>query len=132
MRSILFHRFDLNEQLLRPCPDEWRTWIRTTDGIYIYITHGMLKRYIISLPELPHFQLLTLRPVMIFALSFVSLVVSALAAPKLHTGCNLSHAKLSVPAGQTVLTAPTSPPSFIALGVGVQNYTCNATSLTYS
>jgi len=69
---------------------------------------------------------------MIFALSFVSLVVSALAAPKLHTGCNLSHAKLSVPAGQTVLTAPTSPPSFIALGVGVQNYTCNATSLTYS
>jgi len=68
-----------------------------------------------------------------FAISIISfLVVPAFAAPKLHTGCNLSKARLSVPANQTVLTAPTGAPSFIGLGVGVQNYTCNATSLTYS
>jgi hypothetical protein len=68
-----------------------------------------------------------------FILSIVSLlVVPALAVPTLHTGCNLSHAKLSVPENQTALTTPTSAPSYIALGVGVQNYTCNATSLTYS
>jgi len=70
---------------------------------------------------------------MMFILWIVSLfVIPALAIPKLHTGCNLSHATLSVPADQTALTTPTSAPSYIALGVGVQNYTCNATSLTYS
>jgi len=35
-------------------------------------------------------------------------------------------ANLVLPANQTVLVAPTAPKSFVALGVGYQNYTCNA------
>ncbi|KAH7335752.1 hypothetical protein B0J17DRAFT_719373 [Rhizoctonia solani] len=42
------------------------------------------------------------------------------------TGCSLSNAKLSVPPGQTNITVPAGPPVYIALGVGVQNYTCGA------
>ncbi|CAE6439288.1 unnamed protein product [Rhizoctonia solani] len=42
------------------------------------------------------------------------------------TGCSLSNAKLSVPPNQTALTVPTGSPVYIALGVGVQNYTCGA------
>jgi hypothetical protein len=69
-----------------------------------------------------------------FALLLVSLlVVPVLSLPslKLGKGCSLKDARLSVPSNQSVLTAPTTAPSFIALGVGVQNYTCNATSSTY-
>jgi len=39
--------------------------------------------------------------------------------------CPIS-AKLTLPAGQTVLTAPTDPTSYVLLGVGYQNYTCTA------
>jgi hypothetical protein len=39
---------------------------------------------------------------------------------------DISSAKLVLPAGQTNLTAPTAPASYIALGVGTQNYTCSA------
>jgi len=45
-------------------------------------------------------------------------------APGAHT-CSVS-AKLVLPAGQTVLAAPTDPISFVLLGVGYQNYTCSA------
>ncbi|KAF9485450.1 hypothetical protein BDN70DRAFT_588168 [Pholiota conissans] len=38
---------------------------------------------------------------------------------------------LTVPANQTVLTNPTTPPSFVLLGVGIQNYTCSTTG-TYT
>jgi len=70
---------------------------------------------------------------MMLSISLASLLlaVPALALPKL-SGCNLSNAKLSLPSNQTVLAQPTGAPSFVGLGVGVQNYTCNATSLTYS
>ncbi|EGO03871.1 hypothetical protein SERLA73DRAFT_175561 [Serpula lacrymans var. lacrymans S7.3] len=47
------------------------------------------------------------------------------------SSCNLSHAVLQVPANQTQLVAPTFAPNFIGMGVGVQNYSCNATSSTY-
>lgn len=33
---------------------------------------------------------------------------------------------MDVPAGQTQLVVPTTPPSYILLGVGVQNYTCSS------
>ncbi|KDR80769.1 hypothetical protein GALMADRAFT_91393 [Galerina marginata CBS 339.88] len=45
--------------------------------------------------------------------------------PGAHT-CSVSSAKLVLPAGQTALTAPTDPTSFVLLGVGYQNYTCSA------
>ncbi|KZV72709.1 hypothetical protein PENSPDRAFT_560401, partial [Peniophora sp. CONT] len=32
-----------------------------------------------------------------------------------------------LPADQTTIVAPSSPPNFVALGVGVQNYTCSST-----
>jgi len=60
------------------------------------------------------------------------LASTALAFPfTLSTDCNLSHATLKVPANQTQLTSPTTAPTFVGLGVGVQNYTCNATSETW-
>src|ERR1700683_213494 len=65
-------------------------------------------------------------------LASLLLAVSALALPNLKlSSCNLSQAKLSLPLNQMVLVKQTSAPSFVGLGVGVQNYTCNATSLTY-
>ncbi|KAH7921701.1 hypothetical protein BV22DRAFT_1132037 [Leucogyrophana mollusca] len=53
------------------------------------------------------------------------------AARQLSASCNLTEARLQVPANQTQLIAPTVAPAFVALGLGVQNYTCNATSSTY-
>jgi len=50
----------------------------------------------------------------------------------LSTSCDLSHARLQVPANQTQLIAPTYAPNFIGIGVGTQNYTCNATDSTYA
>ncbi|KAG2041256.1 hypothetical protein BDR03DRAFT_891623 [Suillus americanus] len=46
--------------------------------------------------------------------------------------CDLSCARLQVPANQTQLIAPTYAPSFIGIGIGTQNYTCNATESTYA
>jgi len=39
--------------------------------------------------------------------------------------CDVNAAKLVLPAGQTALTAPTDPTSYVLLGVGFQNYTCS-------
>ena len=41
--------------------------------------------------------------------------------------CSLSDARLQVPANQIRLVAPDFSPSFIALAIGTQNHTCNAT-----
>lgn len=54
------------------------------------------------------------------------------AIARLSTSCDLSSARLQVPADQTQLVAPTYAPSFISLGVGTQNYTCNTTSSAYT
>ncbi|KAG1786828.1 uncharacterized protein HD556DRAFT_1007987 [Suillus plorans] len=57
----------------------------------------------------------------------------ALRAEKHHSaGCDLSGARLNVPANQTQLIAPTYAPSYIGIGVGTQNYTCNTTLSTYT
>lgn len=44
------------------------------------------------------------------------------------SACSTTAIQLTVPAGQTVLTQPTTTPSFVFLGVGVQNYTCSSAS----
>jgi hypothetical protein len=48
--------------------------------------------------------------------------------PTDKTGCKVSASVLQalLPANQTQLVAPSSDPSFVVLGVGVQNYTCSA------
>jgi len=64
---------------------------------------------------------------------FLAMVAPTLALPKAkRSSCDLSKSRLSVPSNQTALKNQTGAPSFIGLGVGVQNYTCNDTSLTYS
>ncbi|KAF8546712.1 hypothetical protein OG21DRAFT_1517959 [Imleria badia] len=65
------------------------------------------------------------------AVLFWGFVYSILTARQFSASCGLSEARLQVPANQTQLTAPTSSPSFIAIGLGTQNYTCNATTSTY-
>ncbi|EIN08187.1 hypothetical protein PUNSTDRAFT_44769 [Punctularia strigosozonata HHB-11173 SS5] len=60
-------------------------------------------------------------------LAFVTAQASALYFPR-H-GCDISKATFSVPAG---LTAPTTGPSFIGLAAGVQNYTCTASTSTWT
>ncbi|KAF8892212.1 hypothetical protein BD779DRAFT_1386508, partial [Infundibulicybe gibba] len=45
--------------------------------------------------------------------------------------CDVSCAKMVVPAGQTQLVVPEHAPSFVTIGVGVQNYTCDAATSTY-
>jgi len=69
-----------------------------------------------------------------FSFTLLLLAIPALALPNLRKfgGCDLSNAKMPLPAHQTAMTVPTIAPSFVGLGVGVQNYTCNATSLKYS
>jgi len=58
------------------------------------------------------------------------LLSSTLAAPAAtqfgKCECDISKVKMSVPANQTQLVVPTTPPKFIAVGAGVQNYTCGA------
>ncbi|KAJ6489957.1 hypothetical protein C8R45DRAFT_868093 [Mycena sanguinolenta] len=39
---------------------------------------------------------------------------------------------MDLPSNQTALVAPTTSPLFVALGVGVQNYTCSSTTSTYT
>ncbi|KAG1763490.1 hypothetical protein EDD22DRAFT_887162 [Suillus occidentalis] len=70
----------------------------------------------------------------VLALTLVILGYADALPSKMHnsTSCDLSHARLKVPANQTQLIAPTYAPSFIGIGVGTQNYTCNATKSTYS
>ncbi|CAE6450942.1 unnamed protein product [Rhizoctonia solani] len=70
-------------------------------------------------------------------LSILTTSVATLAAPagppgnapsglKL-TGCPIANAKPNVPSSQAAVTIPSGSPVYIALGVGVQNYTCGST-----
>jgi len=85
---------------------------------------------------------------MFAAFSIIALLAStALAAPafspapaaaltsskltSLPAKCSLSGKTLDLPAGQTTLAAPSAAFSFLGVAIGVQNYTCNATSSTY-
>ncbi|KZV72694.1 hypothetical protein PENSPDRAFT_337436 [Peniophora sp. CONT] len=70
---------------------------------------------------------------------FLAAATTALAAPSARgpsfqpptqlTGCSVPASVLQqlMPANQTTLVAPSSAPNYVALGVGVQNYTCSAT-----
>jgi len=62
-------------------------------------------------------------------LSFSAMVVAAPAKLKVCE-CDASTAHLSFPTNQTQLTLPSGQtPKFIALGSGVQNYTCGSTGI---
>ncbi|KAF7336173.1 hypothetical protein MVEN_02164800 [Mycena venus] len=65
------------------------------------------------------------------ALASAALLVSAAPAPK-DNCCDTSAAKMDLPGNQTQLVAPTTAPLFVAIGVGVQNYTCSASTLKYT
>jgi hypothetical protein len=51
---------------------------------------------------------------------------NALVARGKVSGCDLTGAKMTLPAGQTHLVQPNESPSYLTLGVGTQNYTCSA------
>ncbi|KAF7373946.1 hypothetical protein MSAN_00607000 [Mycena sanguinolenta] len=56
-----------------------------------------------------------------------AVLVSAHAHRKV-ADCDTSTSVMDLPANQTALVAPATPPLFILLGVGVQNYTCSGTT----
>jgi len=67
------------------------------------------------------------------SITFTLLLSPVFAAPSFPppnrgaaVGCSTSSDILSVPSGQSVLVVPSGAPSFIGLGVGVQNYTCSS------
>jgi len=66
-------------------------------------------------------------------LPFLLSSVSALPSVERSTGskCDISNAKISLPANQTLLVAPSEGPSYIGLAIGTQNYTCASTG-TYT
>jgi len=69
----------------------------------------------------------------IFVGSSLSSLVSAVPFHHHHfRRCDMSNALLSVPAGQTTLVRPSTPPTSIGLGLGTQNYTCSPTTSTYT
>ncbi|KAF5379016.1 hypothetical protein D9615_006059 [Tricholomella constricta] len=63
------------------------------------------------------------------AITFLTLVLAscAHAAPgSHHTSCDISKAKIAYPKGQAPLPAPTAKPSYVAVAIGTQNYTCSS------
>lgn len=65
-------------------------------------------------------------------LFITALAGAALANPVKLTGCSLKAAVPDIPAGQTTLSVPSGlSVEYVALGLGVQNYTCGSTG-TYT
>ncbi|KAJ7728346.1 hypothetical protein B0H16DRAFT_1330987 [Mycena metata] len=62
----------------------------------------------------------------------MALLVAATPAGLAPDTCSAAAAKMDLPANQTQLVSPTTDPLFVLLGVGVQNYTCSASTLTYT
>ena len=61
-----------------------------------------------------------------------ALLLSSIARAQLRViGCDVSEAIIPLPPSQTNLTVPSTQPNSIALGVGVQNYTCSSSG-TYT
>ncbi|KAJ6555834.1 hypothetical protein B0H19DRAFT_1261982 [Mycena capillaripes] len=56
----------------------------------------------------------------------------ASSSPLVGRSCSTSKAVMDLPANQTALVTPTTDPLFVALGVGVQNYTCSSATSTYA
>ncbi|KAJ7491627.1 hypothetical protein B0H11DRAFT_2228796 [Mycena galericulata] len=69
-------------------------------------------------------------PALLTALA--SAAVFAGAAPSARQLCSTTSATMDLPANQTTLVAPTTAPLFVAFGVGIQNYNCSSTTLTYT
>ncbi|KAF7363144.1 hypothetical protein MVEN_00666900 [Mycena venus] len=68
---------------------------------------------------------------LLVALLSAAAFVSAAPGPNGPTaGCDTSAAVMDLPANQTQLVAPTTPPLFILLGVGTKNFTCSGTTFT--
>ncbi|KAJ7859257.1 hypothetical protein B0H13DRAFT_1640129 [Mycena leptocephala] len=66
---------------------------------------------------------------LLVALLSVAAFVSAAPGPSGPTAnCDTSTAVMDLPVGQTQLVSPTTPPLFILLAVGIQNYTCSSTT----
>ncbi|KAG6812886.1 hypothetical protein H0H92_015621 [Tricholoma furcatifolium] len=71
------------------------------------------------------------------AFTFLILTLSSIviAAPSnevlKRASCDLSHATVDIPSNQTVLNAATAPLSYVAVAIGVQNYTCSSSG-TYT
>ncbi|KAJ7805784.1 hypothetical protein B0H14DRAFT_3770435 [Mycena olivaceomarginata] len=66
------------------------------------------------------------------SLSALFLVPVALLAAPINPGsCDTSKAVMDLPSGKTALVNPAVPPTYVTLGIGVQNYTCSDTS-TYT
>ncbi|KAJ6544524.1 hypothetical protein B0H19DRAFT_1076628 [Mycena capillaripes] len=56
----------------------------------------------------------------------------ASSSPLVGRSCSTSKAVMDLPANQTALVTPTTDPLFVALGVGIQNYTCSSATSTYA
>ncbi|THH28974.1 hypothetical protein EUX98_g5217 [Antrodiella citrinella] len=66
-------------------------------------------------------------PILSILLASSVLATPTTSSPKI-AGCSASKKTLSMPSGQTQLVVPnTTTPTFIGIGVGVQNYTCDST-----
>ena len=67
-------------------------------------------------------------------LSITLLLSTSLAFARPLIRCDIHHARLILPSNQTKLIAPPAslPPSFIAGAIGVQNYTCDFATQTYT
>ncbi|KAJ7032213.1 hypothetical protein C8F04DRAFT_1040713 [Mycena alexandri] len=63
------------------------------------------------------------------ALSSAALLVAAAPSPRV---CSTTPTVMDLPSGQTQLVSPTTAPLYVAIGVGVQNYTCSASTLKYT
>ncbi|KAJ7703421.1 hypothetical protein B0H16DRAFT_1638790 [Mycena metata] len=66
------------------------------------------------------------------ALSSMAFLDAATPAGLAPDTCSAAAAKMDLPANQSQLVSPTTDPLFVLLGVGVQNYTCSASTLTYT
>ena len=144
MKSVRFH-----------CFQQWWPWLNIRRlswqlpgrmrGRYKYYWHikVLCETRVFPIPfafriSHPFLGLDLLYRIIMLSISLASLplllaaVVHAAIWPSTRSGCSLSQARLTLPSNQKSLTSPTGAPSFIALGVGVQNYTCNDTSLTYT
>jgi len=67
-----------------------------------------------------------------FARKLICALSAALFVSAAPAGCSTAPAEMDLPAGQTQLVEPTTAPLFVALGVGVQNYTCSAATSKYT
>ncbi|KAH8828623.1 hypothetical protein DL96DRAFT_1813988 [Flagelloscypha sp. PMI_526] len=59
--------------------------------------------------------------------TFILIAATAAASTSKKSECDLSCAKINFPEGQTALAVPTGKLDYLALGVGVQNYSCSDT-----